>query len=221
MSRSFLHALKRVGLVEMDDEVPTAPPAAVPPATIAREVASAPVDAPAVDAEIVEKLPLDDIYAQGNVPASPYPAEKLLRVLGGLRAMDANTRKAAIMAMDAADDSWTIEDVLLDAGRKIKAMQERKSLLVAQARAADEQAKSEISAREQKQQQSVAAIRQQMTDLQALMEREVEKATADKNASQARAKTAQEASARESARLDEEINRLSEIPNTFAAPSAK
>jgi hypothetical protein len=205
----------------MDDEVPTAPPAAVPPATIAREVASAPVDAPAVDAEIVEKLPLDDIYAQGNVPASPYPAEKLLRVLGGLRAMDANTRKAAIMAMDAADDSWTIEDVLLDAERKIKAMQERKSLLVAQARAADEQAKSEISAREQKQQQSVAAIRQQMTDLQALMEREVEKATADKNASQARAKTAQEASARESARLDEEINRLSEIPNTFAAPSAK
>jgi hypothetical protein len=221
MSRSFLHALKRVGLVEMDDEAPAAPPAAVQPATVAREVASAPVDAPAVDAEIVEKLPLDDIYAQGNVPASPYPAEKLLRVLGGLRAMDANTRKAAIMAMDAADDSWTIEDVLLDAERKIKAMQARKSLLVAQARAADEQAKSEISAREQKQQQSVAAIRQQMTDLQALMEREVEKATADKNASQARAKTAQEASARESARLDEEINRLSEIPNTFAAPSAK
>jgi chromosome segregation ATPase len=219
MSRSFLHALKKVGLVEIEDDTP-AVAAASEVAPSAQDAAPTPDAVATVDTEVVEKLPLDQIYAQGNVPASPYPAEKLLKLLDGLRTMDANVRKAAITAMDAADDSWTIEDVLLDVDRKIKALEARKALLAAQARAADVQAKAEVSAREQKQQEAVASIRQQIADLQALMEREVEKATADKSAAQARAKTAQDASTRESARLDEEINRLREIPNTFAAPGA-
>jgi hypothetical protein len=220
MSRSFLHALRKVGLVEMDDEVPTTS-APTEPAPPANDLAADPAPATAVDPEVVEKLPLDQIYAQSDVPASPYPAEKLLKVLNGLRAMDAGMRKAAITAIDEADDSWTIEDVLLDADRKIKALEARKTLLSAQVQAADAQAKAEISAREQQQQEAVASIRQQIADLQALMEREMGKASADKSAAQARAKTAQDASARESARLNEEINRLREIPNTFGGPSAK
>jgi hypothetical protein len=154
------------------------------------------------------------------VPSSPYPAEQLLKVLAGLRAMDVATRKAAISAMDAADDSWRIEDVLLDAERKIKALQARKQMLAAQAQAAEAEAAARVREREAQQQTVLDSVRKQIADLQALMEREVAKATGDKAAALAKAQSAREAGSRESLRLDQEIERLREIPATFAAPSS-
>ena len=76
-------------------------------------------------------------------------------------------------------------------------------------------ASERVRERERQQQEAVVSVRQQIAELQALMEREVEKATADKAASQAGGRAAQEACARETARLDAEINRLQEIPDTF------
>jgi hypothetical protein len=73
-----------------------------------------------------------DIFAAAGVPDSPYPAEKLLRLLDGLRAMDAGTRKAAVLAMDAADDNWQIGDCLRDADLKISALEATNATVVAQ-----------------------------------------------------------------------------------------
>src|SRR5690349_12438087 len=187
MPSGFLKALKKVGLVEVDEPV-DAPAAADQPEPADAPASSppppAPVSAPADSAstEIVEALPLEQVYADRQIPQCPYPAEKLLKVLTGLRAMDAATRRAAISAMDAADDSWRIEDVLLDAEHKIKALEARKQTLAAQANAADSEAAARVRAREQQQQDAVESVRKQIADLQGLMEREVAKATADKAA---------------------------------------
>ena len=51
------------------------------------------------------------------------------------------------------------------------------------------------------------------------MQREVEKATAEKAALGAEVKSAQEASMRESIRLDAEILRLQEVLDTFVPPA--
>jgi hypothetical protein len=77
----------------------------------------------------LEGIALADIFAAAGVPDSPYPAEKLLRLLDGLRAMDAGTRKAAVLAMDAADDNWQIGDCIADADRKISALDAYKQQL--------------------------------------------------------------------------------------------
>jgi hypothetical protein len=224
MPSGFLKALKKVGLIDVDEAVDAAPAAAdaMPPPVETARAAPAPVSAPVVEAavaaEIVESIPLEQIYADGQVPSCPYPAEKLLKVLGGLKAMDVATRKAAVAAMDAADDSWRIEDVLLDAECKIKALETRKKMLAAQAQAADAEAAARVSEREAQQQSALDSVRKQIADLQALMEREVTKATADKAAALAKAQSARGAGTRETVRLNQEIERLREIPATFAAP---
>jgi len=217
MPSGFLKALKKVGLVEVEETEVESVLAAGEPAS-AQPVAAAP-PAAGVPTEIVEAMPLEQIYSDGQVPSCPYPAEKLLRVLAGLRAMDLATRKAAINAMDAADDSWRIEDVMLDAERKIKALQTRKQMLVAQTQAAESGAAARVREREAQQQSAVDSVRKQIAELQALMEREIAKATADKAAALAKAQSAREAGSRESMRLDQEIERLREIPATFASPS--
>jgi len=220
MPSGFLKALKKVGLVEVDEAAETPAPMPDPtPAPDEPAVDASPAPSEAVSTEIAEALPLDQIYADGQVPPCPYPAEKLLKVLGGLKAMDLNTRKAAISAMDAADDSWRIEDVLLDAERKIKALQARKQMLVAQTQAAESEAAARVHERDSQQQGALDAVRKQIADLQAMMEREVAKATADKAAALSKAQSAREAGAREAQRLDQEIERLREIPATFAAPA--
>jgi hypothetical protein len=226
MPSGFLKALKKVGLIDVDEPVDAAsavsdasPPSAQ--ASVARAATSAPAEEPLsadlVSADIVESIPLEQIYADGQVPSCPYPAEKLLKVLAGLKAMDVGTRRAAIAAMDAADDSWRIEDVLLDAECKIKALQTRKKMLAAQAQASDAEAAARVSEREAQQQQALDNVRKQIADLQALMEREVAKATADKAAALAKAQSTRGAGTRETLRLDQEIERLREISTTFAA----
>jgi hypothetical protein len=223
----LLGVLHRAGLVQLDesDGEPAPRPEQAPglsPGRHPTESVAPPDIGPEATGVVSPDLPLDQIYSEAGVPASPFPAERMLKVLAGLRAMDINTRRAAVMAIDAADDNWKIEDVLLDTDRKIKALEAHKALLVQQAAAAQSAAGEEIAARDRKQQEAVASIRQQMADLQGLMEREVANATHDKKDAEARGINAREAALRESARLDQEIARLREIPDTFppAGPAA-
>ena len=92
-------------------------PAAAPAASALPSLAEA---CPDLDGDALEGHAFEDIFAAAGVPVSPYPAEKLLRLLDGLRAMDAGTRKMAVLAMDAADDNWQISDCLSDADLKAK-----------------------------------------------------------------------------------------------------
>ena len=169
---------------------------------------------------IAEQRPFDDIYGEQSVPASPFTSEKLLRILDGLAALDPPARKAAVLALDAADDAWSIDDALLDAQRKSKALRAAKLQIEDQVRAALASAKAQIEEQERRQQATVATIRKQIADLEALLEREVARATDAKAALGNAANAAKESCQRETARFDVEIVRLSRIAAIFAPADA-
>jgi hypothetical protein len=216
----FLRALEKVGLVETEGQERDAAPAAEVPAEAvsapAPEVLPEPVAAPVAEGPIREQRPFEDIYAEAQVAAGPFPAEKLLKILDGLAALDPGARKAAVLALDAADDSWQLDDALLDAERKIKALDGAKRAVEAQARAELERARGEVEAREQRQQEAVSRVRQQIAELEALLEREVTRATEEKAALNEAARLAKDACGREQARCDAEAARLRRLSEIFA-----
>ena len=65
-----------------------------------------------------------------------------------------------------------------------------------------------------------AAIRKQIAELEQLLEREVTRAAQETTSVEAGLRAAREATAREARRMDAEIERLREIPNTFKALGA-
>jgi len=177
-----------------------------------RAVAPAPSDPLAGDAE---GIALADIFAAAGVPDSPYPAEKLLRLLDGLRAMDAGTRKAAVLAMDAADDNWRIGDCIADADRKISALDAYKQQLNAQLQDREQQSAEVVNQIKLALDNSTAAIRKQIAELEQLLEREVTRAAQEATSVEAGLRAARESTAREARRMDAEIERLREIPTSF------
>jgi len=177
-----------------------------------RAVATAPSDPLAGDAE---GIALADIFAAAGVPDSPYPAEKLLRLLDGLRAMDAGTRKAAVLAMDAADDNWQIGDCIADADRKISALDAYKQQLNAQLQDREQQSAEVVNQIKLALDKSTAAIRTQIAELEQLLEREVTRAAQEATSVEAGLRAARESTAREARRMDAEIQRLREIPTSF------
>lgn len=222
MSR-FLRALEKVGLVETearDRASEEAPPADAPTADVPEASLPEPAPAPVPAGPIQEQRPFEAIYAEAQVAPGPFPAEKLLKILEGLAALEPAARKAAVLALDAADDSWHLDDALLDAERKLKALDHAKRQVEGQARSELERARSEIEAREQRQQEAVARIRQQIAELEALLEREVARASEEKAALQEAARGAKDACARELARCDGEAARLRRLAEIFAPAAA-
>jgi hypothetical protein len=231
MSVGFLKVLQKAGLVELDAEERTAAGAATrdfEPGADPR--AAAPADLPPPPPPVVEVLPaaacaveeqrsFEALYHEQAVPPSPFPAEKLLKLLDGLRAMEPAVRKAAIQAMDAADDAWTVDDAVLDAQRKIGALQQAQTYLAQQTASAQAHAQEQLQQRDQQHEAAVEAVKRQIAELEALRQREVEKAAADRAAIQSAAKAVEEAALRETARLEGELTRLRQIIEIFAAPT--
>ncbi len=162
----------------------------------------------------------EDIFAAAGVPASHYPAEKLLRLLEGLRAMDAGTRKAAVLAMDAADDNWQMVDCLRDAELKIAALEDHKRQLTVQMQNREQQSAEAVNQIKRTLEDATAAIRKQIAELEQLLEREVTRAAQEMTSVEAGLRAARESASRETRRMDAEIERLREIPTTFTAPGA-
>lgn len=220
-----MRALQKAGLVQLD-EAEEQPPAAEPAATTSEVVMdhapeasppepAAPAEPPRPLGELAQERPFEQIYAEQSVPTPPFSAEKLLKIIDGLAALDPPARIAAVRALDAADDAWSIDDALLDAERKSRALLAARSQLEQQARAALEQARAAVTERDQRQQDAVGRIRSQIAELEALLEREVARATEEKSALENAARSAKEACLREVARLDAESERLKRLAVTF------
>jgi hypothetical protein len=173
--KGMMSLLERAGLVRQDagggDLAPADAQAAgdTPPA-------SQPAGADAMPAP-AEPVPggqtLDQVYAGASVPACQYPAERLVRLIAGLNAMDEATRRQTIHAIDAADESWTIDDPLNDAAAKVAAIEQHASGLRAGLGQAEQQAQAELAALRQRQEAAVAEVKRQIADLEALLTREV------------------------------------------------
>lgn len=157
---------------------------------------------------ITENTPLETIYASAGLPASNFPAERLLKVLDGLRAMDAVHQRAAVAAMDAADDSWQIEDVLADAARKVKALHAHVSQLGTAVAAVQEQEKRQKAKLNQDYEALRQSIAEQMAQLQEAAQLAAGEHASALNALEAKTLAALGASQREQRRLQQEIERL-------------
>lgn len=220
--KGLMDLLARANLVELSDDEKQ--PAAEATAEPAREMPIPPPPPPPLsgaEQPIAEDKSFGAIFADAGVADSPFPAEKLLRLLDGLRAMDAVTRKAAVLAMDAADDGWQISDCITDAQQKIAALGDFRNHLFAQLQGAEQQAAAHIADVHTELEAATAAIRQQIAELEQLLERKITQSAQTTTSIEAELRATREAAAREARRMDTEIQRLSEIPAQFntAAPA--
>ena len=245
MSSKFLRALSKMKLVELDDEeqkrvdqegkdspemsleeidrilaAEAEKAGGAPQVPQQRAPAPQPVAPPAAPttskSEIVEDRPFAAIYAEAAVQEAPYSAEKLLRVLDGLKAMDPHTRKAAVIAMDAADEEWTIADAVLDAQRKIRVLESSVQGVAAHLQQIQETAAHEKTTRDAYLAEAAATIRAKIQELEETLQAETAQIAAQKADIDGKVAAAVAASARETARLQMEVQRLREIPATFA-----
>ncbi|MCW5321126.1 methyl-accepting chemotaxis protein [Verminephrobacter aporrectodeae subsp. tuberculatae] len=118
-------------------------------------------------------LSLPDVYAAAGVPVSVYPAEKLLRLVNGLKELPQATVRAAVAAVDESDDTWSIEDPIRDAHFKIQALAAHANALRAGIEQADAETLDRITAVKAREEATVADIRAQITRLEELMGREI------------------------------------------------
>jgi len=202
--------------------------AAPPPPPPSREVGPAPrpaappppkpaVRAPPLTASgVLEGRPFSELYTEASVQIVAFPAEKLQRLLEGLKAMDAVTRKAAVLAMDAADDAWSIDDPLADARRKITVLQAHKGQLSTVVQDAEARATRELKSADDYQTEATTKIRAQIAELEALLQQELTGVATRKAEIQSRASATRESAARESARVDQEIASLNGILQVFS-----
>jgi hypothetical protein len=186
--KGMLDLLERAGLVRRvgDDETPVAaegagaadsePARAAEPAAAsggaaaaAAPAAAGPADAPAE----ATALALDEVYARAGVAPCVYPAERLLRLIDGLKAMDEPMRRTTIQAIDAADDSWSIDDPMRDAAAKVAAIERHAATIRAGVAQAEQRTQAELAALQQRQETTVAEVRRQVADLEGLLAREV------------------------------------------------
>lgn len=184
--KGMLDLLERAGLVrrvgETEDASAGVPvgeysadavPAPAPPAP---RTPPTPPAAPATAAPAAQDgagMSLEQVFAAAGVPACAYPAERLLRLLDGLKAMDEPMRRQTIQAIDAADDSWTIEDPMRDAAAKVASIERYASTIRAGVAQAEQETQVRLRELTQRQESSVAEIRRQIADLEGLLAREI------------------------------------------------
>lgn len=209
----------------IEPEVDASAPKVVSPHSLKDELAELdlpgePATSPTpVDGEapsIVEGAPLDGIYSSFGVPPASFPAERLLKVLDGLRAMDAANQRAAVAAMDAADDSWSLDEVLADAASKVAALNAHLGTLsntVAAVRAKEQEERAALA---KEYEALCTSINQQIAELQEALRL----ATADNVSAiqglENRTRDAASASQREQLRIQSEIDRLGALQQQFA-----
>lgn len=161
--------------------------------------------------EIAENTSFETIYASSGVPAITFPAERLLKVLDGLRAMDATNRRAAVVAMDAADDAWSVDDVLADASRKIAALQAHVNQLNAAVSDVQERERAQKAALDKDYEVLRASIAEQIAQLQEAQQLAATEHAQAVSALEAKTMAAVGAAQREQLRIQSEIERLNGI----------
>jgi hypothetical protein len=209
--KGMMNLLERAGLVQREDEalVSDAVHASVEPVQerdsalpswLEPDGKSAP---PAANVPLVEVsgLSLEQIYSQAGVAVATYPAERFLRLLDGLKAMDEAIRRQVIAAMDAADDTWTIADPLQDASQKIAAIEAHAATLRAGITMAEQETQIAVSGVQQRQETSVSEIKRQITELEGLLAREIARGEQENAALGAALQSKKEGAERELAQL--------------------
>ena len=212
--KGMLDFLEKAGLVKSD--TPAAPtPAASTGRAIETPTQVAPVALPVGDTQTGQVLDLEGIYANGGVVPSIYPAERLLRLLDGLSAMDEATRLMAIQAMDAADESWSIQDPLTDAAAKISALSAYSEALLSKLQTEQENTQVSLDAIATRTEQAVGGIRKQIAELEALATREQSRAMQESSDQQSKLNAIRAQTVREVSDMNAQRVRLQGLAALF------
>jgi len=191
--------------------------------------APAPAEAPTGDAgpapadtlpEVEEGLPFPDIYARQGLTEAAFPVERLQKLVDGLRTLDPTTRRAAITAMDVADETWSMDQVLADADAKIDALRGHQRHLQAGADALVQHNRERIAALESSRDTRVAELRRQIAALEAQVQDAIGTAAADIARLQSESESNKAALQRETQRLDTQIAGLQDLVAQFRTPAA-
>jgi hypothetical protein len=213
--KGMLNFLEKAGLVKNDPPREPGPPVAEP------ALASQPAASTGLLVDI-GALTLDTgtIYANAGVTSSLYPAERLLRLVDGLSAMDPATRLMAIQAMDAADESWSIEDPLRDAAAKTQALATHAKQLQANMLALEHETQAQLAAADGRQEQVVGDIRKQIAELEGLVARELTRGAHETASLEAGLKAASDQTQRALAEITQISQRLQSLSTQFGAAAA-
>lgn len=218
--KGMFDLLEKAGLVRRLGEAPGADtplpeePAAEASTPAEPEAAMEPVAVPVEAAS--PGLTLEQIYAAAGVPPSPYPAERLLRLIDGLKAMDEATRLTTIRAIDAADDSWSIDDPRRDAAAKVAAIERHASGVRAALAKAEQDTQARREQLTQQQERTLADIRRQIADLEGLLAREIARGTQEHAALEAALHMQRESANQELATLSRTTATLNGLIAQFA-----
>lgn len=174
--------------------------------------------APAV-AGIEEGLSFADIYARQGLTEAQFPVERLLKLVDGLRALDPATRRAAITAMDVADETWSMEQVLADADAKVAALRGHQRQMQGTADAVVQSNRERIAALESSRDGRVAELRQQIAALEAQIQDAIGTTAADVAKLQSESESNKAALLRETQRIDAHILNLDELVAQFRPPA--
>jgi hypothetical protein len=192
-----------------------APAASPPPASSPPPAGGAD---PAAAGTVPFGSPFPSLYSRARVAESPYSAEMLLKVAEGLRILPEAQARAAIAAMDAADDRWTTADVLLDAERKIRALSDVLSEVDGMARTAEEQFAAESSRVDGELGRIEDDVKAQTAELERIRAQARDEARSRKQQALDSLEGTRSACAQEAARLQGEVARLRQVHAILGEP---
>ena len=171
-------------------------------------------------AGVEEGLAFPDIYARQGLAEAAFPVERLQKLVDGLRTLDPTTRRAAITAMDVADETWSMDQVLADADAKIDALRGHQRHLQAGADALVQHNRERIAELESSRDTRVAELRRQIAALEAQVQDAIGAAAADVARLQSESESNKAALQRETQRLDTQVAGLQDLVAQFRAPAA-
>lgn len=192
---------------------------AAAPSSDAEHTAS--VGAAAGASEVVgveEGLAFADIYGRQGVVEAQFPIERLLKLVEGLRALDPTTRRAAITAMDVADETWSMDDVLADADAKMAALRGHQRQMQGAADGVVQANRERVAALESSRDGRLTELRQQIAALEAQIQEAVGSTAADVAKLQSESESNKAALLRETQRIDAHILNLEELVAQFRPP---
>lgn len=199
--------IRRAAEADSRPAAPAGAPAAAAPSS---------ADAPA-PAAVEEGLAFADIYARQGVVEAGFPVERLFKLVEGLRTLDPTTRRAAINAMDAADDTWSMAQVLSDADTKIAALRGHQRDLQTTADTLVKANQDRIASLETQRDSRLAELREQISALEAKIQEAVGSTAADVARLQSESESNKAALTRENQRLEAYILNLEELAAQFRA----
>lgn len=218
--------LEKAGLIVPDENtLPLAPTETGADFPLPLDLLDTPPPAPAAEpaaasTAVAEGIAFDAVYAQAGVREANFPAERLIKLLDGLKTMDTVAQKAVVSAMDAADETWEIGDVVADAQAKIAALNAYARTQEAAAQAVSARTQAQAGSAQTAYDARRAEINEQIAQLQKTLEIAAAEHAQALAALQAERTGASEAALRERTRIGTEVQRLEALVTQFGTPTS-